>query len=168
MDFLPEPRRPLTTLVLLRQIRFDTNNRDACKTPAKIEGGVTLTLISEAISRVEGDAFYKFPLAACKQPAVFRIQGKGFLRDLQVADMYAQYVTPQNGDLRWRRGRQHEPDQRRASASTARSTSRRETFFVEGKDSAGTDQRPGRAGRSEHPGKRGAAAAEEGDRRRRA
>ena len=42
-----DPGRPLTSLVYLRRIRFDTNNRDGCKTPAKIAGGVTLTLISE-------------------------------------------------------------------------------------------------------------------------
>ena len=132
-----EPPRQLATLVFLKQIRFDTRNRDACKVPAKIEGGVTLTLISEAISRIEGNAFYNFPLSECKQPGVFRIQGKGFLRDLQVADMYAQYVTP--GTVTFGGG---------ADVTTSSITAGfrvdgaidtpTETFFVEGKVSAGT------------------------------
>lgn len=97
VDFGPKesPGKPLATLLYLKRIRFDVNNRDGCKTAAKIAGGVTLHLISQHVSRIEGDGSYKFPLASCtpKQPGVFRIDGKGFLRDLQVTSMYAQYET---------------------------------------------------------------------------
>jgi hypothetical protein len=143
-NLLFDPPRPLTTLVLLRGIHFDTNNRDGCKTPAKIAGGVTLTLISEAISRIEGDAYYKFPLASCKQPGVFRIDGKGFLRDLQVADMYAQYVTPKAVTF----GGGADVNTSLISAGFRVDGAidvPTETFFVEGKVSAGEISDPGAA-----------------------
>ena len=143
VDFLPEPGRPLTSLVYLRRIRFDTNNRDACKTPAKIAGGVTLTLISELVSRIEGDAFYKFPLQRCNQPAVFRIDGRGYLRDLQVADMYAQYETPQK--VTFGGGAEINTDLISAGFRVDGAIDvPSESFFVEGRTSVGQISDPGK------------------------
>ena len=150
------PGRPLTSARLSEADRLRHEQCDGCTTPAKIAGGVTLTLISEQISRIEGDAFYKFPLASCKQPAVFRIDGKGYLRDLQVADMYAQYETPRRVTF----GGGAEINTSLISAGFRVDGAidvPTKTFFVEGTVERRRDRRRGRQGRPEHAGQRGQA-----------
>ncbi|CAA9523383.1 MAG: hypothetical protein AVDCRST_MAG53-3468 [uncultured Solirubrobacteraceae bacterium] len=96
-EYTPVPPIPLTGFAFLTQVGLHVHKGQSCTDPTalKINGRVSAgpQVEGSSLLAVRGSAGYKLPEGSCNRPGVFRIEGSGELVNLNVAQVFVQYVT---------------------------------------------------------------------------